>query len=41
MTRSLTEDIMQEKIKYEDVNIQELDKRLSSMCKNISEIFII
>jgi len=29
MTKSLTEDVIQEKIKYEDVNIQELDKRLS------------
>jgi dehydrodolichyl diphosphate syntase complex subunit NUS1 len=30
MSKSLTEDVIQEKIKYEDVNIQELDRRLSS-----------
>ncbi|CAG8461833.1 5471_t:CDS:2 [Funneliformis caledonium] len=31
VAKSLTDDIKQEKIKYEDVNILELDKRLSSM----------
>ncbi|CAI2167166.1 11638_t:CDS:2 [Funneliformis geosporum] len=33
VTKSLSEDIKQEKLRYEDVNIRELDKRLSRLRK--------